>query len=423
MATINFLYRSKRNAASLNLRLLFRHNNKDYVVGGKTKVEVLKDYWFNKYNSNSKDIEIQNMQLELKTELNSIQNHILQSFNKTNPEVINKFWLQSRIDEYYNPPQQLSELPKELLKYFDVYLDNKRSEIKNSSVKKYSVLKKLIIRYESELKNPLLIKSIGLNFKRDFENYCKKHQYSTNTISKALRTIKSVCKDASYNGLETHFQLERIRTPFVKTESIYLTFKELSKIEKIKKNKLSKNLDDARDWLIISCYTGQRISDFMRFNEKQIRVEKGKSLIEFTQQKTNKNMTIPLHGKVLEILKKRDGKFPDGITTDKYNNYIKDVCQIAGINEKINSKKSTKVEDNGAKTMKSRYSYRKLEGLFEKWELVTSHIGRRSFATNFYGEIPTSYLIYVTGHSTEIMFLNYIGKSNKDLAMELTKYF
>ena len=91
--------------------------------------------------------------------------------------------------------------------------------------------------------------------------------------------------------------------------------------------------------------------------------------------------------------------------------------------KKINSKKSTKVEDNGAKTIKSRYSYRKLEGLFEKWELVTSHIGRRSFATNFYGEIPTSYLIYVTGHSTEIMFLNYIGKSNKDLAMELTKYF
>ena len=265
--------------------------------------------------------------------------------------------------------------------------------------------------------------NIGLNFKKDFESYCKKHQYSTNTISKALRTIKSICKDASYNGLETHFQLERIKTPFTKTKNIYLTFKELSKIEKIKKNKLSENLNDARDWLIISCYTGQRISDFMRFNDKQIRVEKGKSLIEFTQQKTDKNMTIPLHRKVLEILKKRDGKFPDGITTDKYNNYIKDVCQIAGINEKINSKKSTKVEDNGAKTIKSRYSYRKLEGLFEKWELVTSHIGRRSFATNFYGEIPTSYLIYVTGHSTEIMFLNYIGKSNKDLAMELTKYF
>jgi len=54
---------------------------------------------------------------------------------------------------------------------------------------------------------------------------------------------------------------------------------------------------------------------------------------------------------------------------------------------------------------------------------VTSHIGRRSFATNFYGIIPTSYLIYTTGHSTEAMFLNYIGKSNKDIALEMAKYF
>jgi hypothetical protein len=27
------------------------------------------------------------------------------------------------------------------------------------------------------------------------------------------------------------------------------------------------------------------------------------------------------------------------------------------------------------------------------------------------------------GHSSEIMFLNYIGKSNKDMALELKKYF
>ena len=74
-------------------------------------------------------------------------------------------------------------------------------------------------------------------------------------------------------------------------------------------------------------------------------------------------------------------------------------------------------------TEKGSKIYRKTEGTYEKWKLVTSHIGRRSFATNFYGVIPTSYLIYVTGHTTEKMFLTYIGKSNKDIALELTKYF
>ncbi|MGS0747299.1 hypothetical protein [Halpernia sp. GG3] len=61
--------------------------------------------------------------------------------------------------------------------------------------------------------------------------------------------------------------------------------------------------------------------------------------------------------------------------------------------------------------------------MFKKWELITSHIGTRSFATNFYGTIPTTYLLNVTGHSSELIFRSYLGKSNKDLAMELTNYF
>ena len=61
--------------------------------------------------------------------------------------------------------------------------------------------------------------------------------------------------------------------------------------------------------------------------------------------------------------------------------------------------------------------------MFEKWELVTSHIGRRSFATNNYGRIPTSLLINVTGHSTETMFLEYIGKTVTEKAIQLAEYF
>ena len=57
-------------------------------------------------------------------------------------------------------------------------------------------------------------------------------------------------------------------------------------------------------------FTGQRISDFMRFNKEMIRVEKNKALIEFDQQKTGKTMTIPLHNKVMLILEKYNGDFP-----------------------------------------------------------------------------------------------------------------
>jgi integrase len=204
-----------------------------------------------------------------------------------------------------------------------------------------------------------------------------------------------------------------------KVESIYLTFDELEKIEK---TNYSDILENAKDWLIISCNTGQRISDFMRFKKEMIRYERNKKdgmlkpLIEFTQKKTDKIMTVYLNKKVIEILDKRKGEFPASISHQKYNKRIKEVCMLAEINQITKGSKTLPFEKNSRK-------FRKQDGTFEKWELVTSHIGRRSFASNYYGEIPTNYLMNITGHSTEDMFLKYIGKSNKDTAMEISNYF
>jgi integrase len=195
-----------------------------------------------------------------------------------------------------------------------------------------------------------------------------------------------------------------------------LSFEEIDKIEAAKIDK--PYLINTRDWLIISCFTGQRISDFMRFNKEMIRVEDSKTLLEFDQQKTGKTMTIPLHSKVMLILKKYNGDFPKRISDQKYNDYLKEVCKIAKLHQMVKGKKQMNISKDPLER-----KVRRVEGMYPKYELVTSHIGRRSFATNHYGKIPTSYLIYVTGHSSEEMFLNYIGKSNKDMALELTKYF
>ncbi|MBG7610846.1 phage integrase SAM-like domain-containing protein, partial [Polaribacter sp. BAL334] len=288
--------------------------------------------------------------------------------------------------------------------------------------KKYKVTKHLMERYQSDKKIKLQIIEINYKFKLDFEKYCLENNYALNTISKDLRTIKTVCNHAKQNGINTSHQLDSIKTPQHKTEKTYLSFEDLTKIENIDAKRLNDNLQNAKDWLIISCYTGQRISDFMRFDKSMIRYEKNNKgilhpFLEFTQIKTNKRMTIALHPKVIEILNKRNGNFPKIISDPKYNLYIKQVCRIAEINQTIKGSILKDIDNNKAK------QYRKESGIFPKWQLVTSHIGRRSFASNFYGTIPTTYLINVTGHSTESMFLNYIGKSNKDLALEITKYF
>jgi integrase len=415
MASINYLYRSIKENSNLNLRLLFRNNGKDYVFGAKTKVEVTKYYWTKQSKKKSKDIEVTNKQADINNELNKIENHVLNAFKSVSIENINKDWLQTQIDNYYNPIKE-TNIPTNLIEYIDFYIDYRKHEITETNKSKCRVIKNKLIKYETFIGKKILIKNINDNFKNEFVNYQKEMMYSQNTIQREFVTIKTFCKHARYLGIETHSQLDALRIDRQKVDKIYLTLEDLTKIENISKNQLTDSLENAKDWLIISCYSGQRISDFMRFSKEQIRVEDGKQLLEFTQKKTGKNMTVPLHSKVLEILKKRNDKFPYKISDQKYNDFIKKVCELAEINQPT---KGSKIKE----TEKDSGTFRKQSGIYKKYELVTSHIGRRSFASNFYGKIPTTYLIYITGHSTEKMFLNYIGKSNKDLALEITKYF
>lgn len=413
MASVNFLYRSTKEKAKLNLRLLFRHNNLDYVFGAKTKVEVSKYYWTRQHKKKSKDIEVTNMQTDINNELNKIENHILKAFNTTNPDKVNKEWIINQVDLYYNPIQKEKTIPTDLINYIDFYIDYRKNEVKKTSFKKFNVIKHKLKKLEKSRKKQILISDINNDFKNEFVSYCKNELYSQNTIQRELAIIKTFCIHARFLGLQTNYQLDSLRLDKQKVVNIYLTIEELNRIENIGIDKLSDTLYNAKDWLIISCYSGQRISDFMRFTENHIRVEVDKHFLEFTQMKTGKLTTIPIHPKILEILEKRNGKFPYKISDQKYNDYIKQVCKLAEIDELV----------MGSKMNETEKGIRKKEGIYKKYELVTSHIGRRSFATNFYGKIPTTYLKNITNHSSEAMFLNYIGKSNKDLAKETFKYF
>jgi integrase len=130
---------------------------------------------------------------------------------------------------------------------------------------------------------------------------------------------------------------------------------------------------------------------------------KGQKFIRYTQSKTGKQVDIPLHNDVLEILSNRGG-FPRAISDQKFNDYIKLVC------------KSDKVKLNETiyGTRQNPKTHIKEVGYFEKWQLVRSHICRRSFATNHYNKLPNKLIMAVTGHSTEKMLLNYIGETEND---------
>lgn len=409
MATISLLLQSSNDPATIYIRL---RDGRHTDVKARTNLNISPKNWDKKRQGPSKkllkDIEFAN----LDTDLVNLKNQLLVHYNNSKGKTsINSTWLK----DFINPQKKASKFSDRLVEYIDTYIAYKKHDVTSATVAKCRVIKQLLIRYENYIGSKLYIKDINNDFKLNFEDYCRGQKYSDNTIAKNLRYIKTYCRDARNNGLQAHPQLDGIKTKYYKTEHIHLTKEEIKKIENIDSSDLTESLINARDWLLISCYSGQRISDFMRFNRSMIRHEKingqNKPLLEFTQKKTGKLMTIPIAKEIIGILKKNNNEFPRRISDQRYNEYIKKVCKKAGIDE---------VAAGNVYNPKTKTYQRKR---CPKWQLVTSHIGRRSFATNNYGAIPTTFLMYMTGHSTEKMFLTYIGKSNKDIALELTKYF
>ena len=118
--------------------------------------------------------------------------------------------------------------------------------------------------------------------------------------------------------------------------------------------------------------------------------------IDIHQQKTDKKVTVGVIDPLaLEILRYR---FPRKLIPQRFNKYLKIVLQKAGVNEMVRGFKF------------NSDSQRKELGLFPKYHVISSHDLRRSFATNFFGKIPTPILMNMTAHAKESTFMGYIGR-------------
>lgn len=400
MATVNFFIQGKKNPVKIYVRV----REGIYIDSkARTKFVINTEDW-NAKKGKPKQLSNEIFR-KLSSDLDNIRNLILENLNNTSDKTLNSKWLSDIID-----PKDESDIPTDLVGYIDYYINIKKSEVRPSTITKFNVVKHKLERFEQKLKKPLLIKKIDNSFQIVFKDFSRKENYSKNTIARDIKFIKTFCRHARLMGLETSSQLDMLKSKNEKTEKIYLTLDEIKKIRDFEFEKDS-YLDNARDWLLILCFSAQRVSDALNFTSKNIRVKEDTDIIEFTQIKTNKTMAIGILPQVKRILDKRDGEFPRKISDVKLNLYIKEVCEKAGLTEMTKG------------SIRNKETNRKEEGTYPKYKLVTSHIGRRSFATNYYGKFRTALLISMTGHSSETQFLEYIGKSRTDLAIELAKLF
>lgn len=239
---------------------------------------------------------------------------------------------------------------------------------------------------------------IDLNFYHDYTEYLSKDlNFANNTVGRHIKTIKSWMNESSERGLHTNFSFKNKNWKVISEpcDSIYLNEVELDELANLD---LSNNvrLERVRDLFIVSCYTGLRYSDFSALKSNNF---KG-NFIEIQTQKTGQKVVIPIHKTIQLIMEKYKGKFsnslPPAISNAKTNKFLKEIGKMLKC---LHLDVETKRTKGGVLVISN----------FKKWELLTCHSGRRSFATNLHKAGLSSIVIMaITGHKTEKAFMKYI---------------
>lgn len=352
---------------------------------------------------------------EVNKKLNEFKVYLKNEYEstKTNEDeiIINNNWLKDKINYFFNK-QNVNEEEKKKLFFVDYILSfieeskTKRNRlgnpIKERTIQHYKTTLNKINSYQDFTNRILKITDINLDFHNKFISYLENEErLNNNTIGGYIDDIKLFCNNASKKGLKisTDVKSSDFYTPKNKTNDIYLREDEITNIFNCDLD--LDYLDNARDWFVIGLRTGLRVSDLLKLDKSFVEDDE---FICLTTIKTEYPIIIPIHDQVRKILQKRNGDFPRKISDQKFNDYIKIVAQKAGIIEMVDGSRMDEVkitENNKEKTL-----HRKLNKKHPKYELVSSHICRRTFATNLYGQIDTMTIMKITGHATERQFLN-----------------
>jgi integrase len=300
-----------------------------------------------------------------------------------------------------------TEQKADFISFAERFAQERKSKFKPNTIKSYYTSIGRIKTYLEETGNSLYFKDVDLDFFYQFTDWLNKKGYKINTIAKTIRIIKTIMNDATERGVNTNLAYQNKRFSVTEEEvfNIYLNVDELSKIYHCE---LEDHLRRAADLFLVGAFTGLRVSDFTKLKESNITNIKGNKAFRVRATKGNDYLLIPIHPIVDVILERYNGKPPKPIENQTLNRYLKNIGYLAGINDKV------------------RISYtqggERVNEVLPKYEMITNHTARRSFATNAYlSDVPAYTIMKITGHSTEKSFLKYIKAGAQEHSMKIVE--
>ena len=316
-------------------------------------------------------------------------------------ESLTKEIVKNKFDEHF----QLAQVSKTLTysDYFEIYIQQKKESqsVQKDSWQKYTRIHTAIMELQKKNKTTYYISSFDGSFFMEFIGYLRgEKEISDNTLRRKLGFFKSFLNWCVRNGYSVNPIFKEITIKPRETSHVALSEKDLEVLEKLELNKVKSYY---RDLFLIGVYSGQRFSDYKRFDKKFI---EGNNIV-IRAKKTGQFSYIPLNNKLKRLLDKYDWLFST-ISSQKFNDHIHEICRIAGFTETV-------VRDRF-------YGNKKISEDMPRYKLISSHTARRTFITiSEQRGVSHSLIMKVTGIRSLKTLENYIKIDKERLSEAILK--
>ena len=211
-----------------------------------------------------------------------------------------------------------------------------------ATYQKYEVTRRHLAAFIQRKYNlsDISIKEITPMFITDFELYLRTvGKCGANTTAKFMQFFKRIIIIARNNGMIVGDPFANYKIRLERVDRGYLSEEELKII--MKKKLASERLTQVRDLFMFSSFCGLAYSDMAALTQDNIRTSfDGKLWIITKRKKTNTPVNVPLLDIPKMILKKYEGKLPNGkilpvISNQKLNAYLKEIADVCGIKKNL----------------------------------------------------------------------------------------
>lgn len=369
----------------------------------------------------------------INTTINGLSSEVLAKAAATSEAEITKAWLNEVIDKFLHPAKFAPkvEKPLTLMDIVSTFVEdaeqgkvlNDGEKLKTGTVKTYRQVYNYLVKFAaSEKRKDYETDELTAIWYDRFVSFLYGQGMNKNSVGKEIKCLKTILNKRIPHAQRGACELvERGKCKVLKEDvnNVYLNEEQLKVLAA---HPFTGSLERVRDLFLMLAWTGQRYSDLEQLTAKNIHTtEDGKHrYFKVRQTKTDAIVFVPIVPELEAVLDKYNDCPPKPISNQKFNDFIKEACKAVALTD---AGKDAGFADNVE--IERTLNAEKQTTVKPFYECVTSHTGRRSFATNGYRrDVPLPLLMSVTGHTSEAMFFKYI-KEDPEQGREriLNNYF